>query len=458
MGSSVRSLVSLLTHPTEIYCLMSLKRRSGKQLDTSTLDPDWQFCFDSLNKVSRSFAMVIRELDAELRNPVCIFYLVLRGLDTVEDDTSMDSQKRMKLCKEFHKVLQEKGWNTKDYGKGGEKELLQNFHTVINCFRSLPKQYQNIITDITKEMGAGMAKFIMKLECKTTTEYDEYCHYVAGLVGIGLTRMFCLTKEIDETYSRNDNLSNSMGLFLQKTNIIRDYLEDLEEGRTFWPREVWELYASNLEDFKRIDHVQQGLHCLNHLVTDALRHVPECLEYLSGVKSGHVFNFVSIPQVMAIATLTECYNNPQVFRGKVKMRRGITARLIMKTTNMKSVYKTFYEYAVVLQDRIPSDDPNASLSREILGNIISRCVAHVPMTPDLTLANRISLVLFAILSAYLLHRRKENAGEGTIWRRGGVPQACDVLAVAAFFAVMIYLLTFFGLQFVKPHNNTERVS
>ena len=30
-----------------------------------------------------------------------------------------------------------------------------------------------------------------------------------------------------------------MGLFLQKTNIIRDYLEDLEGGRTFWPDEVW---------------------------------------------------------------------------------------------------------------------------------------------------------------------------------------------------------------------------
>lgn len=35
-----------------------------------------------------------------------------------------------------------------------------------------------------------------------------------------------------------DDLSNSMGLFLQKTNIIRDYLEDYIDGRAFWPQEV----------------------------------------------------------------------------------------------------------------------------------------------------------------------------------------------------------------------------
>lgn len=35
-----------------------------------------------------------------------------------------------------------------------------------------------------------------------------------------------------------EDLSNSMGLFLQKTNIIRDYLEDYIDGRAFWPQEV----------------------------------------------------------------------------------------------------------------------------------------------------------------------------------------------------------------------------
>lgn len=37
---------------------------------------------------------------------------------------------------------------------------------------------------------------------------------------------------------------------LQKTNIIRDYLEDINEipkSRMFWPREIWSKYVNKLE-------------------------------------------------------------------------------------------------------------------------------------------------------------------------------------------------------------------
>ena len=66
----------------------------------------------------------------------------------------------------------------------------------------------------------------------------QYCHYVAGLVGIGLSRLFSVSKLEDASVGANTKLSNSMGLFLQKTNIIRDYLEDVRLGRHFWPRQV----------------------------------------------------------------------------------------------------------------------------------------------------------------------------------------------------------------------------
>ncbi len=66
----------------------------------------------------------------------------------------------------------------------------------------------------------------------------QYCHYVAGLVGIGLSRLFSASQLEDTEVGRDTELANSMGLFLQKTNIIRDYLEDQKEGRAFWPQEV----------------------------------------------------------------------------------------------------------------------------------------------------------------------------------------------------------------------------
>lgn len=66
----------------------------------------------------------------------------------------------------------------------------------------------------------------------------QYCHYVAGLVGIGLSQLFSASKLEDPEVGQDTELANSMGLFLQKTNIIRDYLEDTQEGRAFWPKEV----------------------------------------------------------------------------------------------------------------------------------------------------------------------------------------------------------------------------
>ena len=43
----------------------------------------------------------------------------------------------------------------------------------------------------------------------------------------------------DPSLAKQHRISNSMGVFLQKTNIIRDYLEDLDQTRTWWPDEIW---------------------------------------------------------------------------------------------------------------------------------------------------------------------------------------------------------------------------
>ena len=93
----------------------------------------------------------------------------------------------------------------------------------------------------------------------------------------------------------------------QKTNIIRDYLEDINEEpapRMFWPKEVWSKHAEELEDFKDEAKSQDALNCLNELVNNALRHVPACLDYMEKLRHPWVFRFCAIPQIMAIGTLS----------------------------------------------------------------------------------------------------------------------------------------------------------
>lgn len=79
-------VLSALLRPNEFIALLKLKKKIGewkKRAAAQEKDADWEFCFDMLNKVSRSFAIVIEQLGDELRNAICVFYLVLRGLDTV---------------------------------------------------------------------------------------------------------------------------------------------------------------------------------------------------------------------------------------------------------------------------------------------------------------------------------------------------------------------------------------
>lgn len=85
--------------------------------------------------------------------------------------------------------------------------------------------------------------------------------------------------------------SNSMGLFLQKTNIIRDYLEDYVDKRAWWPQDVWQIYAKSgdLGEFAQPDGRPQAMACLNHMVTDALELIPECIKYVrlrAGARTG----------------------------------------------------------------------------------------------------------------------------------------------------------------------------
>jgi farnesyl-diphosphate farnesyltransferase len=86
--------------------------------------------------------------------------------------------------------------------------------------------------------------------------------------------------------------------------------------RMFWPQQVWARYAGELADFKEPSNRTAAVQCLNHLVTDALRHLPHCLSYMAAVQHPMNFRFCAIPQIMAMGTLALCYNNGKLFEGE----------------------------------------------------------------------------------------------------------------------------------------------
>eukprot|EP00466_Bigelowiella_natans_P018325 jgi/Bigna1/58080/fgenesh1_pm.52_\ len=312
---------------------------------------------------SRSFALVIQQLPWELRDPYCIFSWILRGLDTIEDDMKLDMKTKAPLLTNFHEIIEKDGWNMKGIGDTPDYVLLmEQFHKVISEFKRLKKPYQAAIKLITKKMGKGMCDFAEKMGVDSLEEWDLYCHYVAGLVGHGLSALFSASGLEKKSLAAELEISNTMGLFLQKTNIIRDYLEDLEEGRIFWPKAVWSKWSKHLSQFADRPHDRKSLACLNELVTNALAHIPGCLKYMRMIEDPMNFRFCAIPQVMAIATLSEVYNNPKVFKGVVKIRKGLSCRIILETEDFGTVRDYFRYFLNDIKSRIPRSDPSATLT------------------------------------------------------------------------------------------------
>jgi farnesyl-diphosphate farnesyltransferase len=322
-------------------------------------------CFKYLNMTSRSFSSVIQELNPELLVPIALFYLILRGLDTIEDDMTIPLETKEPLLRNFENILEEDGWTFNGNGPNEkDRELLVHFDVVVTEFALIKPAYKVIIKDITDKMGNGMADYANNAEhnvngVNTIKDYELYCHYVAGLVGEGLTRLFVESGLANPALLKRPELSESMGQFLQKTNIIRDIREDFDDKRRFWPKEIWSKHVTNFDELFDPKNIQIALNCSSEMVLNSLRHADECLFYLAGIKDQSVFNFAAIPQAMAIATLELVFQNPAVFKRNIKITKGDACQLMMESSqNLRTVCDIFKRYARRIQKKNTPKDPN----------------------------------------------------------------------------------------------------
>lgn len=297
--------------------------------------------------------------------PITLFYLVLRGLDTIEDDMTLDIKTKEPLLRKFHEHMEIDGWTFDQSGPNEkDRELLVHFDVVITELKKIKPEYHAVIQDITVKMGNGMADYALNSELNeygviTIKDYELYCHYVAGLVGDGLTRLFVESKLANPALLDRPELTESMGQFLQKVNIIRDIKEDVDEGKKWWPKEIWSKYVDKFEDLVRPEYKQKALWCSSEMVLNALRHAEECLFYMAAIRDQSVFNFAAIPQAMAIATLETVFMNPAIFERNVKITKGDACQLMIESTqNLRVLCEVFRRYARRIHHKADPRDPS----------------------------------------------------------------------------------------------------
>ena len=208
---------------------------------------DLNFYQRHLDDVSRSFAYCIKRLDSPLRDWVSLMYLVCRILDTGEDVPWESIDKREIYFSKIREALQgaknsfQVPINDSQFLSevdSHEKKLIDESEILFHDFHKLDAEIKEIVLDLVLSMSHGMEYFLNKqngegtLRISNEFELNQYCFYVAGVVGEALTRLLA---KINKVEVREQSLKQSyhFGLFLQKINILKDQIKDKKQGRDF---------------------------------------------------------------------------------------------------------------------------------------------------------------------------------------------------------------------------------
>ena len=71
-----------------------------------------------------------------------MYYLVLRGLDTIEDDMTLPDEKKQPLLRNFHKHTLTPGWTFTEHGPNeADRQLLVEYDNVVEELRLLSPGY-----------------------------------------------------------------------------------------------------------------------------------------------------------------------------------------------------------------------------------------------------------------------------------------------------------------------------
>ncbi len=211
-----------------------------------------------LDKVSRSFALVIPRVESPLSENLAVSYLLCRVLDNIEDCTNPFAWQQ-KRFQEFEQLVEnpEKAgeiltyWDLLDWqGLTFDENSLMGVEglTLWQIYAEIPSAARTIISRWVLEMSKGMQAVLLPDEPpvfithsditlpKTVVGYNLYCYYVAGTVGHLATELVILEHDVDpENASKLLLNSESCGRALQKTNIIKDFAKDIQRGFTYLP-------------------------------------------------------------------------------------------------------------------------------------------------------------------------------------------------------------------------------
>ena len=262
-------------------------------------DAEKKYLDEMMNKVSRSFAIVVLNLEEPLNCYMATAYLICRVVDNIEDCDQPFAWKQQRF-QEFHQLIEEPAsapqilaaWGQESWPglTQDESEMMGQARglSLWEIYAQIPERSRSAIRRWASEMADGMLRIedpdqhpllenrdgIRVLAAES--DYNAYCFYVAGTVGHMATELVVDHYGLAEDVAIRLSAScEACGRGLQKTNILKDFAEDLGRGISYLPY-TWHREA----DFAPLSLAGAPMQWKKKVIDDVARELHHAAEYV----------------------------------------------------------------------------------------------------------------------------------------------------------------------------------
>jgi len=330
----------------------------------------------AMNRVSRSFALVIPWLEEPLQEQIGVAYLLCRTLDNIEDCGQPLAWQKARLA-EFKHLMAEPAqapamlhqWQRYSWpGLSSDEAALMTLEEGLPLwliYASFPEHVRATCRHWISLMAAGMESILDPVQATSMTwhgdvrlpatvgAYNEYCYHVAGTVGGLGTELviahYGLTGSVAERLLGG---SETCGRALQKTNIVKDFVEDLERRVCYLPDE-W---------LRQIDYMPLTLagappEWSYAVVQDVLNELHAATEYVRSIPSEAMGYRIAclvclLPAYQTMVSAAQ--RQPRLFtqEHQIKISREMMARCLHDAVSMAPDNRAIAEHCYGLEKAI----------------------------------------------------------------------------------------------------------
>lgn len=306
-----------------------------------------------LNRVARSFYLILKLLPPEIRDTVSLTYLLARITDNIIDESHGSYYQKVYFIYLLNNEITD---NSDDQNKFAWKRMLSHLPSIFNdkeLIEALPLclHYFSLIPSADKKLAARALTTLFsglkrdtdtfpykhrQASFKTKVDLDNYLYETAGCFGEFWTDLCLLHWPQFSQLSSAENKAASIdfGKALLLTHILRKLPQDLRDNRCYLPAEQLSLSGINLIEIKNAP--EKIFPVANFWRSQAYEYLASARKYIKNINIKSLRHALLLPYLISEQTLRLLEDDDYLHQNKkvkissfdmklIKMRAKISA-------------------------------------------------------------------------------------------------------------------------------------